>query len=1566
MSDNLHKSEVVNELVVGYMDNMRNRDIIVTKRNGTQANYDLDKIRRAIRQCFKRCHVRYRAELLEKIDNEIKRVIATRMVEYSTRPPYPVEIRTIKVEDIQDIVEKTLMDSQPECAKEYILYRNHREQVRAWVDSKEEFIRKYKESSNTANATVDDNSNVTNKNIGILNTEIHKEDNIQISRRMVVRKLRKIFPDFDAKQYERDLADHIIYKHDESSFAGAVAPYTYSAKEVIHVRYNGVNLLVPFDMLYDIITEPESLVNPTDIVYQKHPDDLYVADRNENWTRVTTITKKKRHRDLYRIKTSFGEDIVVTDNHPLITNIDNIEDTTPAVDSLGKNQYKEYQKLKFKGDNIIDLAEILDDAEIYDSFVRYDRHELKRFIKLTEEFGYVIGFFIGDGNYNNNTGYLNFTQKDQSILHKINNILFDATSKAGVVRYHPDRNIYTLEVRSRGLFDLFRNFFAIQDKAQGKTLPVNILEFNEDFAKGIVEGLYDADGTINYNQLWLKLASRAAVLQVAELMRYFGYSVGNGIQSIPFENTGYKTNYSLWTIGCSCREESVPMNMSLKWKNVGISKSTPKYKSHGEVKITNVQKIKENDSFLLQNEFIYDITTETHTFILNNIVVHNCVALTMYPFLDGGIKGIGGLSAKPKNLDSYCGMLVNMIFAISAQFAGACLYKDQRLIVRENGVLKSLKISDIVSKFNTKYELHNSEGDWEVAMVNNNLEVWEDGKFVNISKVYRRKYDDKIYRIHTYGGKVITTSKDHRFKVRFRDRDFEVKAKDLKINDTLYRTDKTDYPIDKTSKDYKDGQLYGIIAGDGSININGIRVAVNYKETFISDWLDNYFNEYKGKPGILRDGHKCYQWEFNSREYAAWLADNIFDGTDTYSKSLKDDVFENASLDFLCGFLDGILVTDGSFQNNVHGLMLTNEKLIKQISEIVTRLGKHISPIKYHEKSGSFKNANPAWTITISKTINPYLDLTSIRRSSNHKYVNDNIKSTYYYGGNAFKYSMGKDKAYCIGDYSKASIRNLDAIKSIEVIDNDDDYVYEIETETHWYSAGDILTHNCACPEALLYFDYFARKEWGDDYYLHTDDIVNPRSNHPRTIREQIHQHFQQVIYSINQPAAARGLQSAFVNFSYYDKAFYEGMFGNFVFPDFTRPIWESFNWLQKDFMQWFNEERKRCVLTFPVESFAMVYQNHEFLDPESADFVAEEYARGHSFFTYISDTVDSLSSCCRLKNKLQTKEFNFTNGNMGLQTGSKSVITINLNRIVQDWVNYEMRTMPDSGVTIELGAVLWEPKDLKRFVDYLGNILDRIYKYHTAYNELLWDMKDAHLLPVYDAGFIDLNKQYLTIGINGLNQAAEFLGLTCNDNPDYKEFCQTIFGAIAAKNKEAGKEKFNGHTLTFNTEQVPAESLAIKNYNWDKEDDYWVPEDTNLYASYIFKPNDPTTDVFEKLRLHGREYIGDYLDGGSAAHINLEEHLTKDQYKNIIKYAAEQGTNYFTFNIPMTECCDCGHIVNGPVEECPECHSHNIKYWTRIIGYLTAVKSWSAGRQEEFKTRIFHSMDKDKFRRMT
>jgi ribonucleoside-triphosphate reductase len=393
-------------------------------------------------------------------------------------------------------------------------------------------------------------------------------------------------------------------------------------------------------------------------------------------------------------------------------------------------------------------------------------------------------------------------------------------------------------------------------------------------------------------------------------------------------------------------------------------------------------------------------------------------------------------------------------------------------------------------------------------------------------------------------------------------------------------------------------------------------------------------------------------------------------------------------------------------------------------------------------------------------------------------------------------------------------------------------------------------------------------------------------------------------------------MQSAFVNFGYFDKPFFKSMFGEFFFPDGTQPTWESLCWLQKEFMMWFNEERNKCILTFPVESFALIYKDGKFLDEDSANFVAEEYSRGHSFFTYISDTADSLSSCCRLKNKLQTREFNYTNGNLGVQTGSKSVITLNLSRITQDWVR-------------ETGG---SKDNLTGLGEHINTILLRVYKYHTAYNELLWEMYDCGLLPVYKAGFINLDKQYLTIGLNGLNQAAEFLGMKCNVNDDYRNFCQFIFGTIKDSNTKASGKYF-GHKVTLNTECIPAESLAIKNYNWDKEDGYWVPKDTNLYASYIYKPNDKTISILDKFILHGKDYIGDFLDGGAALHANIDHHFSKEQYDKLLRFAAENGCQYFTFNCVNSECTDCGYISKEPFKVCPKCGGTHVDNYDRIIG---------------------------------
>lgn len=476
-----------------------------------------------------------------------------------------------------------------------------------------------------------------------------------------------------------------------------------------------------------------------------------------------------------------------------------------------------------------------------------------------------------------------------------------------------------------------------------------------------------------------------------------------------------------------------------------------------------------------------------------------------------------------------------------------------------------------------------------------------------------------------------------------------------------------------------------------------------------------------------------------------------------------------------------------------------------------------------------------------------------------------------------------------------------------------------------------------ATPGVLLCMDYFLRKEWGDDYYIKNDVIIS--SDHclrKMTIKSQIHQYFQQICYSLMQPSGSRGNQACFWNLSIFDKPFFDTMYGDFYFPDGTRPKWESLSWLQKDFMHWLNQERLKCILTFPVVSLCLIYQDHKFLDEELYQFAAQEYSEGDSFFTYISDSADSLSSCCRLSSKISKPQFNFTNGQLSEMTGSKNVITLNLNRIIQDWCK-SIGGIPTVG----------NQHDSLKF--YLINILERVYKYQIAYNEILKYLHKNDLLTVYNAGFIDMKKQYLTIGINGLNQAAEYLGMECNKNKEYEDFCSFIFSTIKEQNTLHKTDD-----CMFNTEFVPAESAAIKLYNRDKKDGYWVPNDTNLYASYIFKPNDPNISVLDKLYLHGNSVCGDNLDGGSAAHIGLDSHLSKEQYLKIIKYAAEVGCKYFTFNVPNSECDDCGYITKVPIKECPKCDSKNISYYDRVIGYLTKIKNWSKGRQIEQKTRVY------------
>ncbi|WP_294083923.1 anaerobic ribonucleoside-triphosphate reductase [Proteiniphilum sp. UBA5384] len=479
------------------------------------------------------------------------------------------------------------------------------------------------------------------------------------------------------------------------------------------------------------------------------------------------------------------------------------------------------------------------------------------------------------------------------------------------------------------------------------------------------------------------------------------------------------------------------------------------------------------------------------------------------------------------------------------------------------------------------------------------------------------------------------------------------------------------------------------------------------------------------------------------------------------------------------------------------------------------------------------------------------------------------------------------------------------------------------------FMVSSMLSGACATPEFLMYLDYFIRKEYGDDYFTHSGDVVD-LSKRKRTLDKVITDCFEQIVYSINQPTGARNFQAVFWNISYYDKYYFESLFGEFVFPDGSRPLWKSLNWLQKHFMQWFNKERTKTVLTFPVETMALLTKDEDVMDTEYGDFTAEMYARGHSFFTYMSDNADSLSSCCRLRNEIQDNGFSYTLGAGGVSTGSKSVLTINLNRCVQ----FARRTG-------------------QSYTTFLEEIVDLTHKVQTAYNENLKMFRQKGMLPLFDAGFINISRQYLTIGVNGLVEAAESLGIEINDNPRYKVFVQEILGIIERYNK-----KYRSKELMFNCEMIPAENVGVKHAKWDKEDGYQVRRD--CYNSYFYRVEDPSLNVIDKFRLHGRDYIA-HLTGGSALHMNLEEHLSKAQYRHLLRVAATEGCNYFTFNIPNTVCNDCGKIDKRYLKQCPACGSKNLDYLTRIIGYMKRVSNFSVPRQAEASIRYYGKMESKK-----
>lgn len=423
-------------------------------------------------------------------------------------------------------------------------------------------------------------------------------------------------------------------------------------------------------------------------------------------------------------------------------------------------------------------------------------------------------------------------------------------------------------------------------------------------------------------------------------------------------------------------------------------------------------------------------------------------------------------------------------------------------------------------------------------------------------------------------------------------------------------------------------------------------------------------------------------------------------------------------------------------------------------------------------------------------------------------------------------------------------------------------------------------------------------------------------------------------------------------------------MFEDYSYPDGTKPEWKAIDTLQRIFLKLLRELRLIVPLTFPVTTIALLYDENGYKDKEYEKLCADEWAKGSSHFLYHSNNADSLSSCCRVQNRITENTFSSTTGMIGLMTGSVNVITLNINRIVQDFHRKMFAGEHEDHINNDI--VRWHasgfknsPDVKKHFKDYLISILERVYKYHIAYKTMMYDLEDCGMITYSNANYLYIKKLYSTVGVLGYYEAAKFLGLE-DGTDEYNDFMQLVLGTIAEENKKHSIHD-KKRPFVFNQECIPGESLAVKLYNWDKNDGYVVPSDQNLYNSYFFNPWKETSPL-KKLEAHGST-VSKASDGGQGCHINLDTHLSSKQYLMLMEHARNVGCNYFTFNIPMTKCLECKHVVNAPVTECPKCHSHKLDYYTRIIGFLTSVSNWSKERQLEFISRLFGNRRGAEFR---
>lgn len=401
-----------------------------------------------------------------------------------------------------------------------------------------------------------------------------------------------------------------------------------------------------------------------------------------------------------------------------------------------------------------------------------------------------------------------------------------------------------------------------------------------------------------------------------------------------------------------------------------------------------------------------------------------------------------------------------------------------------------------------------------------------------------------------------------------------------------------------------------------------------------------------------------------------------------------------------------------------------------------------------------------------------------------------------------------------------------------------------------------------------------------------------------------------------------RGNQSPFTNVSVYDKEFLKKLREDYVFPDGSHPDIEVVEKIQTLFLDIMNREYERTPITFPVTTACFsVNDNKEILDKEFLDLISEKNLKFAFINIYIGKS-STLSSCCRLRSETDNEYFN-SFGSGSSKIGSLGVCSINLPRLA-------IKSKGD--------------KDI--FMKNLEELVMLSAKVNHAKRKIVKKRIDNGNHPLYTLGYIDISTQYSTCGINGFNEAIEFLGEDILTQEGVNLGLEIINKINEVNNKM--QQRFKS---PHNCEQVPAENISIKFATKDKLLKY--QKDINLYSNQ-FIPLITNADLLDRIRLQG--IFDKHFSGGSICHLNVENRLNdKEEMKSLILSSAKMGVIYFAINYELNKCKN-GHMTVGKTDICSICGEEVTDKYMRVVGFLTNTKNWHKVRREnDFPNRQFY-----------